>query len=139
MIQINQLDRIPIFDYSDYAAQELRDMRNEIVAVQNKSEGIWTVDVDGRSILVAGIIRHSLLNPPRLWVLVTRAFAESNVIWHLRALRKVLVELDLRYQIVQTLVQADWKRGIKFARFCGFRVVETITDTDGKKYLVMER
>ena len=139
MIQLEKVDRIPQIDLAKYSAMEFEQMRGKMEQIERASEGIWVVTANDAVIIVAGIIRYSLLCPPRLWFMMGREFSSTKVIWHLRILRELLGELDMRYNEVQTFVEEDWAVGMKFAKFCGFTQTGKITDIDGKRYAVMER
>lgn len=137
MIQIEQVPFIPKLEYGDYAWKELQMSAGALSAVTAASEGIWVVTVD-EPVLVCGIINNCLLNRPRFWFLLCRAFADRKVNYHLRALRQCVKLLSERYPSVETYVEADWETGEKFAKFCGFTKTTRSIEMYGKTFTAWE-
>lgn len=79
MIQINQLTFVPELAYGDYAWKELQLSAKQIRAVERASDGIWVVS-DDQPLVVAGVIKQSLLGTPRLWFLLCQHFIDLSLI-----------------------------------------------------------
>lgn len=139
MIRIDQLPFIPNLPYATYSLGELSLAKDNIEAVNKASEGIWVVSFLDTPLLVVGVIGNSLLNPPRLWFLLCENFITERVTMHLRALRNALDYLDEIYPSLVTYVEKDWAKGVKFAKFCGFRPSGREVVVYGRTLLVMER
>lgn len=138
MIQIEQVPYIPKLNYGDYAWKELRAAPEAIETVARASEGIWVVTLE-EPVLVIGVIKNSLLSRPRLWFLLCRAFTETKVNYHLRALKLCLKTLDQHYPELETFVEEGWETGEKFARFCGFQPTMLRAEMYGKTFKVWRK
>lgn len=138
MIQINQLTFVPELAYGDYAWKELQLSAKQIRAVERASDGIWVVS-DDQPLVVAGVIKQSLLGTPRLWFLLCQHFIDSRVNFHLKALRMTVDLLAMRYPRMETYVEKDWRTGERFAKFCGFRNTERLTKVYDRDFYVWER
>jgi len=138
MIQLNRRTEIPNIRFAEYSFAEYKKAESQIASIEQISEDIWSLDSNGDPLLVAGIIRPSLLARPRLWFLLALSFMD-NTSWHLRLLREMTKELDKRYGTVETSVQADWDVGLRFARFCGFRPTGQLYSFNDVTYMVLER
>lgn len=139
MIQINQLTFVPDLAYGEYAWKELQMSAKQIKAVERASDGIWVVSDEGNPLLVAGVIKQSLLGTPRLWFLLCQPFIDSKVNFHLRSLRLVVDLLAQRYRRMETYVEKDWRTGERFAKFVGFRNTERLTQVYDRDFNVWER
>lgn len=138
MIQIKQLQFIPSLDYTKYAETELLLGAVFLRDIERRSEGIWVVMIDEEPAMVVGVIRYSLVNPPRLWVIVCSSFTNNRVSYKLRMLKYVMQEAALRYANLETLVESGWETGERFARFAGFRQTKNSVFLMDKTYTVWE-
>lgn len=138
MITIEQLPFIPKLDYASYSLSELRFARRMLRDIEKAAGGIWVVQHNSTPIVVVGVQKTALLAPTRLWFLMCSAM-EDRVVWHLRALKKAVEELDYRFDGLETLVEKGWGVGIRFANFCGFKETARTVDILGRTFTIMER
>lgn len=138
MIRIDQLDFVPNLPYGEYAAEELEMSKGQIKAVERASDGVWVVS-DTAPLVVAGVIRQSLVGTPRLWFLLCEGFINGSLKDNLRTLRTTLDMLMQRYPKVETYVEQDWQMGEHFARFAMFRKTERLAEVYGRPFCVWER
>lgn len=138
MIQIKPVGFIPKLDYTDYAWEELR-LAGSVKDIEGRSEfmAVLTKE-DGTPLLMLGVARTTLIGEPRFWFLMCNSF-HDKVYLNLRALHQILPELTKLYPRLETLVEAEWGLGVKFARFCGFRETSRREDILGRHFMVMER
>jgi len=139
MIQVREIARIPELDYADYSRSELTMLEGALEQITLASDAIWAISDENDTLLIAGVINQTLLTYPRIWFLLSRSLVETKINYHLRLLAKLANELDARFEHVETLVQADWQRGLRFARFCGFRPTQLTLEINKIHYRVLER
>ena len=120
------------------------DANSLIQARENEAmrEALAEADVvspDGTPLMVVGVTKSSLLQPPRLWFLLCENFLGPCVVMYLRGLRNALIHLDQLFPKIVTYVEKDWAKGQKFAKFCGFKPTKTELEMYGRKLVLMER
>lgn len=107
------------------------------LALERKSDRIWTLEADGHVVMVAGVLVPALVSRPELWFLLCTGFTKT--------LRRNLIEtrelveqlLDL-YPRVIIRVDSRYPTGHKFAEFMGFRQISHSIAHDGREYGVYE-
>lgn len=136
MKTIRELDFIPDLPYTQYSRIELGWARQKLLEIQRQSEKIFVVGEPDQAIVVAGVIRPTLLSTPWLWVLICEGTIQR--VGALREMRILTQELFHRYPRIETYVEKDWDIGRRFARFCGFSDTERLTKIADVEYNVME-
>lgn len=139
MIQIEKIGFIPKLEYSTYSWTELALAKAKLAEIERSAEGIWVVSEDETPLVVVGVSRQGLLQPPRLWFLLCENFLGPCIFMHLRGLRRALSYLDSLYPRIVTYVEKDWERGMKFAKFCGFKSKDETLVLYGRTLTLMER
>ena len=138
MIQIKELTEVPPnleVELAEYSREELArggDMFKDLIF--NASEKAWLLHDKGRLLCVAGVIRESLVSVPHLWFLLGAGFTKNDL-RHCRALMKILLSI---YPHVEVCVEDSWRRGEKFAIFCGFRRTERYSEILGVRFSFYE-
>jgi hypothetical protein len=94
-------------------------------AIFDKSERKWIVYADnGEPLLVAGVLRMTLLGRPELWFMMCEEFA-LDLRAHLRDALALREELLTMYPVVRAKVNANDSCAKHFARFFSFRELST--------------
>lgn len=128
MIRIREIKKFPksMLKHLGPTATEQFEMSGDYAwAIINQSDRKWIVyGADKKPLLVAGVLRKTLLGYPELWFLMCKAFPE-NLRQNLResvGLREKLLEY---YPVVRAKVTAADTVGHKFARFFKFKELST--------------
>lgn len=135
MIQIEPFKMIPenfVDSLAEYSAEEVHTGEGFLDLVLSSSEAAWIVREDGKILMAAGIVRESFVARPFLWFLLGKDFHR----FHLRKCRQMMQVLLERYPEVEVAVEDSWRRGEKFALFCGFRRTEVQKDVMGKRFSI---
>lgn len=129
MIKIREIKVIPksvIRRFSDHARQEFEEAGEYAHEIVRKSDRAWLITVRGKPVLVAGVVRKSLIGtPPELWVLLCKDFCASlkESVKITRFLREELFKL---YPKVRVKVPIAYDAGHRFAKFFGFTPTELL-------------
>lgn len=143
MIQIRAVTRVPSgFDLHldkasgamwDAVTQEVRDN------LCGRSKRIWLVYCNGEPVCVIGLRIRSLVGTrAELWFLTGRAlpkYRREVIVFIKRALRKTLRV----YRHLSLTVNADFRKGVRFAEFFGFERTMSLASIDGIEFAVYEK
>ena len=139
MIRIEKVKFIPKLAYTTYSWTELALVKDKLKEIERDAQGIWIISEEDTPLMVVGVTKSSLLQPPRLWFLLCENFLGPCVVMYLRGLRNALIHLDRLFPKIVTYVEKDWAKGQKFAKFCGFKPTKTELEMYGRKLVLMER
>lgn len=132
MIQIEEVDRIPSLDWSDWSWDEFR--CGNASMMERRSLKMVEVRDDDLPLFVLGLIYDSFTNPPWVWLLMTK-----DILGAPPSLFRDLLETSLALPPSLTFVNTLFTEGKRFLRFFGFEPVHKVTRYDGREYAIYRR
>lgn len=131
MISSELINFIPELNWTNYSKFELDNTSAEAkAALLKNTTGIKIFHHDGDPVLVAGVLKHSLMGIPYVWALMT-PIIEMLTISEMRALVK---EFRSYGEMAETVVMEGNKRAARFAALFGFEPTEGVVDIAGNPF-----
>lgn len=107
----------------------------EYTAHRRELEGVtYAVYDDDSLLLVLNIVRRSLLMPAELYLLVGKAYGPK----YAKKSKQVLDSLIYKYGGLYTLINTEFNKGCRFAKFFGFRPRGPYVHYAGETYQLYE-
>jgi hypothetical protein len=123
---MSPIKALPSLDWSDTAFREITLTGDELVQQSDCAYRLGNIGV-------CGLIYRSYLSPPWLWFALTKGVSVGDLLDFKRRLEALIPHGTL------TGIRADFKSGIRFARFYGFVATGAIASHGGYDYEIYRR
>lgn len=132
---VTQLEAAKLSLLGTYAAREVAFSSDHCDKIVSSSIAVWELEVDGVFIGYAGVACETFLSETVFWCLFGAEHTRSTMKAYL-AFSKLLHQ---HYPQAVTYVEAGWKKGERFAEFCGFVPTDQRLASHDKEYVKYKR